>query len=715
MKRISLFAALIPLSLAAAPTTPTLETMFPRRADVFVDAPGVARLPLPPEVLAGVQPTLSDVRLLDSSGREIPYVIDDGGGSEPFQSRTVAPEVLDVTRERHFPDRIGPIRYEESFTIVIPPDPVEGHWSLVLRPDRREFVARVRVLDADGGLVVEGPLVRLDGLSRRLDTVALPPSGKDREVRVTIESRHGWLSPQLLLQSRSAESGPDELEVPLVLSKTSRERGVSVYELERPRGLVPGALRITTSTPWFDRKVEVWDEGAGRADSLLGSARVARVDAGILVAEERDVAIRDASGDRLLVRIADGDSPSLESVTFHAVVQRPALLFHAGPGSPAATLVFGGHRVRAPHYDLAAFALQPGELVTGPRKAAQPLFGGSAAGRARLGELRANPAWRETPSLGFAQRAGTEVDARRFSHRRSLAVKPSPEGLSRLRLVPEDAAIARPDLADLRVIDRQGLQWPYLLERDADREWRDLPAPEPFRDGRRSIYTLVLPVTPLAPDQIEIDSPVEFFDRAVRVRAQDEQGAERIAATSRLYRRAEDPRPVVLSLAGARVTALSIEVEDGDDAPLPLQVRVRIPVHDLYLVAPEGEYTVVLGDPSAEAARYELAHVRGVVLAAPSAAVDAGALEPNPRFRPRSRFAGPEGLQAGVWAALIVAIGVLLALTVRLVRSEQPAAASSAAPPPTGAPPAAPGASVPDAPPAPPASAPPSDAPPPPV
>ena len=152
MKRTSLLLVLVPLSLAAAPATPSLETLFPRRADVFVEAPGVSRLPLPPDVLAAVQPSLSDVRLLDPAGREIPYVID--GGPEAFHSRTVNPEVLDVARERHFPEPFGPIRYEERFTVVVPPDPVEGHWTLVLRPDRREFVARVEIADEDRKSVV---------------------------------------------------------------------------------------------------------------------------------------------------------------------------------------------------------------------------------------------------------------------------------------------------------------------------------------------------------------------------------------------------------------------------------------------------------------------------------------------------------------------------------------------------------------------------------
>lgn len=680
MKRLSMIVVLVPLSLAAAPAaSPSLDAMFPRRADVTVEGPGVSRLSLPPEVLSQVQPDLSDMRLLDGAGREIPFAIDGGGDAERWISTSVTPRVADFRREESRSE-LGPTLFTETTELLVPEPPPGGAWDLVFTPSQNEFVARVRV-DTVGTRVVvaDAPLVKLRSLARDHDRVSLPANAPE-VVRVTIESRDGFLSPRMELRSRSLGAEIDELEIPIAIARKERDLGASVYVLERPRGLVPGSLRIRTSTAVFDRPVAVWDEGAGRRESLLGSARIARVDAGGAVAEELEVELGPASGERLRVRITDGDSPALDRIDFTAVVRRPALLFfHDGS---SARLVFGGGRVRPPSYDLAALAPYPGETSTGVRAAAQPLFSGSAAKPARLSGLRANDAWLDTPSLGFAQRAGASIDSRRFSHRRELAVLPSEAGLSRLRLGAEEAAVARADLADLRVVDADGRQWPFLLEPHAEREWRELPRPEPIRDGRRSIYTLVLPVTPLSPDQLEIDSPVPFFDRAVRVKGMDEQGAERVLATSRLHRRAEDPRPVTIDIGSARVTALTIEVEDGDDAPIELEVRVRVPLHDLYLVAPKNDYTLLLGDPSGEAPRYELAHVRGVVLAAPSSTVDPGALEPNPRFKPRSRFAAADGLQAGVWVALLAAVAILLALTVRLVRTEEPVVAPPAASPP---------------------------------
>lgn len=705
MKRMSsLCLVLVPLSLAAAPAAPSLESMFPKRAEVYVGTPGIARLPLPPDVLAAAQPGLSDVRLLDPSGQEIPYVIDEGGPAHEGPAVTGRPEVLEVVRdagpvrEREF----APSRFLERYRLVIPADPDSGAWSIDVLPSRREFVAHARIRPAGGGATFEAPLFRLDSVPRARTSIALPPGPGPREIELLLETADGWLSPELSLRARGARDGADELDVTLAVARTIDDGDSTVYVLERPAGLRPGSLRLTSATPWFDRPVEVWDEGAGSGQALLGGGRVARVDTGLLVAEEHAVDLAPASGERLRVRIVDGDSPPLEAPTFHAVVASPALLFHASGASPAATLVFGGDRVRPPRYDLAALASRPGDFAKGAKLAAQPLFSGRFAERATLRDVRDNPAWRDSPALGFAQRAGAAVDARRHSHRRSLHVPDSRSGLARLRLHAGDAAIARPDLADLRVVDGGGKQWPFLLDARADREWADLPPPSAFRESRRSVYALALPVTPYAPDELEIDSPVEFFDRAVRIRAQDEEGSERIIATGRLHRRAEDPRPVSIALPGSRVTALSIEVDDGDDAPLPLEVRVRVPVHDVYVVAPAGDYTLFLGDPSSEAPEYELAKIRSVVLATPFAGIDAAALEANPRFRPRSRFSSDDGLQAGVWIALLAAIAVLLALTVRLVRAEP--AADAPAPPPPSTPPSAPPSS--DPPPAAPADPP---------
>ena len=74
------------------------------------------------------------------------------------------------------------------------------------------------------------------------------------------------------------------------------------------------------------------------------------------------------------------------------------------------------------------------------------------------------------PVLAFAMRPGADLDAAPYRHRRRLEVQPSPSGLAAVALPAADLALLRPDLADLRIVDEDGAQWPYLLRSEGRTE-----------------------------------------------------------------------------------------------------------------------------------------------------------------------------------------------------------------------------------------------------
>ena len=449
--------------------------------------------------------------------------------------------------------------------------------------------------------------------------------------------------------------------------------GRTVVELERPRGIVPDLLRIETGTGTFDRKVEVWDDGPGSADAALGSGRVFRVEALSFVGES-EVALRPARGDRLRVEIDDGDSPALESLAFAAVIRQPSLVFSlkgGRPGEAAGTLRFGGGRARPPRYDLAR--LLPRVGATGKRaEAAALLYDESVVRPATIGPVGSNPHYDGAPVLAFAMRPGAEIDQRVFSHVRELTVPATPEGLSRLRLEPEDLAVLRDDLADVRVAADGWLQWPYLLEREALTDFVALEIEGPRRSDGTSRYDLRLPVAPLQFDRVLLDTGAEYFDRAFRLEAQVGDEDDVVLARGRLVRPIGDPRPAGIDLSPARVESLRLIVEDGDDAPLEFHsVRVRVPLPALYLAAPEGRYSLLLGAPDQDAPRYELERVRDVVLAVRAVPIEAGPLEENRELSLKARLQG-QGYRQTVllWSVLIFAVIVLVFLTLRMARRE---------------------------------------------
>jgi hypothetical protein len=342
----------------------------------------------------------------------------------------------------------------------------------------------------------------------------------------------------------------------------------------------------------------------------------------------------------------------------------------AAEDAPAtATLRFGGGRAFRARYDVAA--MPPSLPAVGQRaQVAEALYDVSRLPAATLGAIVANPAYDPQPVLAWAQRAGAALDPRPWSHLREVAASPSAEGLSRLRLGVADLGVARPDLADLRIVDADRRQWAYLVERGAH-ETLALASEGPrTRDGV-STWTLTPPAAPATAEQITLEVGVPYFDRPFELAASlDDE--ERAIAVGRLARAAGDPRPVTIAFAATRFDRLELRVTDGDDAPLELaRVDARFPVPEIFFAAPAGSYSLLLGQPEAAAPSYDLERVRDVVLALRSAPAEAGALEPNAAYSAGARLAAGEGWQRVLlWVAIVILVAFLTILTLRLARRE---------------------------------------------
>ena len=663
-----------------------LRRLFPQEVEVSVDGGGLARLVLPPAVLQTCRPDLSDLRLFDAREKEVPYLVD-AGATRPAgleMTQRFEPKVLEVARteERR---KTGPPLRRERFEISLPDtDSKTGSWTLVLEPRAGEFVARIQVegIDAAGrveSLVREGSIFRLRG-ARAVEKLRLPlPAYRGARLRVALESESpDWLSPAVRLESAKRFELGGKADVPLEIVSRRSADGKTVIDLARPRGIVPDLLRIETTTPIFDRRVEVRDEGPSGAGGV-GTGSIFRVEAWIPVAEQ-EVAVRPARGDRLSVTIADGDSPALEQIAFVAVIRQPSLIFSAEAGRAGGafgTLRFGGGRARAPRYDLAGL-LPPVEAVAvGKRAEAAALLADRASIQAaRLGEIRPNAAYDGAPALAFAMHPGATIDRRLFSHLRTITVPESSEGLSRLRIEPDDLAVLGDNLADLRVADSQSRQWPYLVQREAGTELIQLAVEGPKSRDQVSRYALRLPVSSLRLDRLVLEPDAAFFDRGFILEAKSVEGKAATLARGRLVRAITDVNPAFVDFPAARVAALELVVEDGDDAPLELkEVRGRVSLPALFLTAPAGRYELLLGAPDQSPPRYELESVRDVVLAVQAAPIAAGPIEPNKELSLQARL-NEKGFRPTLllWASLGAAVLILVFLTLRLARRESSSA-----------------------------------------
>jgi hypothetical protein len=680
----SLSGLVLLLSLCgAAPAEGDLRKLFPRTAALETPAAqgSLWRLELPAPVLAACRADLSDLRLLDERGVQVPFVIDRGASLAGVRSvlRRVPAQLLGAQRhESRSVDR--PSVIEELYELRSPPPPpAGGAWQLVLETDAasflRQLVLQSGTLAAPGAELAQGSVFRLrDAHGERL-TVPLPKLGGERFlVRLTGEAPSA-LEPRWVFEAALGLPAERVARVPLLVKEQSRQGTRAHIQLQRPAGIVPSALRVETSTLAFDRHVVVSDRGQGSQPGSLGAGYVFRLPkptAAMAAAEssaleELELPLAAASGQWLEVNIEDGDSPALEGLAFSAVIHTPSLVFSLPTPSAGQRLqlYFGGGRVTAPRYDLV-------HLLERQR----PALGAERvdALAARLAAPLDNPLFDRTPVLAFALRAGAAVDGRQYARQRELTIASAPDGLARLALEAADLAALRPDLGDLRVADGSGQQWPYLLEPAQRVEPVALAVGDASR-APRSHRSLALPVSPLAPSALLLEPLDSYFDRPYRVFGEAEGGERSELASGYLRRQPGADGPLEIELRPARVRSLELEVEDGDNAPLRWQsVHARVPLPDLYVLAPPGAYRILLGNPAESPPHYDIESARELVLSVASLEQKPGPLIDNPSFRATSRLAAGDGpTHVALWGALVLAVAVLGSLTLRLARQgEQP-------------------------------------------
>lgn len=660
-----------------------LARLFPEEAEVTAPGPGLVRLPLPAAVLQASAPDLSDVRLFDRTGNEVPYLVDPGLPAGTVREERLAADarVLDVSREE-VPRDGAPSYTRETYRVALPDAaPAEGAaphaWTLVFDSARRRFVrdVEVRGVAADGSRTVLVPRASLVRLGQRLVDdleVALPPFDGD-ELVVTITGEEGaFLEPVLRFASARTIAPADALATPLAVRAQRREDGWTILEVDRPPGLVPARLALATGTPVLDRRVTVRDVAADGTTTPLGEGRVVRAlgAGGTPLAERLAIDLAPARGQRLRIAIEDGDSPPLADLAVTVLVSQPALLFAlppATPGERAGVLRFGGGRAFPPRYDVAALVADARVAVADPGRLPS----------ATLGPIRPNPAFDAGPLLEPVMRAGGAVDVDAWRWHRPIEVPSSPEGLVRVRLTAEDLAHASASRADLRVVDRDGRQWPFLVGPAVARDDVALGVERPRSVDGESRFRLVLPAAPLTVDRLVVEPARPVLDRPYRVVTTDDAGEERVLAQGRLVQDLRRPRPVAITFAATRVDDLELRFADGDDAPVELaRVATSLPAPDLLLAAPAGSYVLLAGNDDADAPRYELARARDVVRELKSVPASGPPGAQNPRWTGTPGGAGARRERLArifVWGAIVLAVVVLGALTLRVARRTPPA------------------------------------------
>ncbi len=658
--------SLVP-QLARAQEPPDVARLFSHEADVSTPGQGPYRVGLGPEVLAQCQPDLSDVRLYDASGREIPWLLDSAGRLPRGAAEVIASHsapALEATRGREGTPLTS---FRETYTLAAPEAaPARAEWNLVVDVRREAFVAAIRVVElVPGGAereLVSTSLYRMQAPTRERLRFAVPGT-TSANLRVELTGQDGFVEPLFRWEATRLVRGATTLTIPLEIAERRAEPGRTILVVTRPEGTIPDRLRFATSTSAFARVL--------RIDDLTStSGEIHRVPS-VRDAESLDVAVPPLRGATFTITIDDGDSRALEGLTVSAVVSQPSLVVF----EPASLLRFGGGRVRAPRYDL--------ELLSGSWMIDRLIDGSTTPTDAIVGPARPSPGWDPAPALAFLHRPGVVVSPTEYRFVAPLSVETAPEGASRFLLSPAALSALDEDRADLRIVDAQARQWPFLM---TARPSMTIPlAISPAaRDGDETRYALRLPVERANLTELRLVADAELISRRARVVGIDARGDEVTLGSGVLEHAPGQAEPMSVSLSGLRVSELALLVEDGDESPLAFSsIEARLETSEIFLIAPPGSYRMLLGNEAANAPAYDIERARGLLIAIPPAAAMLGPLARNPEFHEPGLIEAAGTQTVALWLVLVLAVLVLGALTLRASRDpaeETPSPARGDAP-----------------------------------
>lgn len=664
--RGGLAAAAAALLLIATPSAQQAVTdRFAFERPVETSGTGPRRLAVDVPLLTGAQASLADLRLFDSTGAAVPYLL-----------------LRSPVRQRQWTDgKVMPISatekasgFEADFQTA---QSIDGIRVAGIRPP---FLKRV-VLEGSGDrehwttLVAEGTLFDLpdEGL-RQIDLDF--PSGSYRYVRVMWDDRNSGRVPvPSAVQARrlTGTVPPPPLTVRLAAEPRGSEPGRSRYRVKLPAPHLP----ITAVDVIVPPDVHVFRQAAIRESRLagldvqpadLGRARLTQVAHDGVVAGAMRIAIEAPSEPEISLVIEDGSNPPLDVRGVAIVFDDLPWIYFEAPGGPVVAR-FGNPSAAAPSYDLEA--VRSGVRI-------ETVAGASWGTPRRI----TSPA--DTTAAVPIPDTGPFLDPNLFTVRR--AIPGGPPGLVALIVDADALAHSRGptgQFADLRIVDDSNRQVPYVIERRDEPlemavsiERRDRGLSERSSDAprTRSDYLVRLPYKDLPSAQLVIETSARLFQRAVELsverladRTHRAAWREVIATTAWSHlERDEAASALVLSLPQVEGDVW-LSIDEGDNSALPLTgARLLLPSYRVrFYRRPEAALRLVYGRSDLAAPRYDLALLAPQVLGVEAQELSAAPAPPD-AARARAEFIS----RRTFWIFLSTAVLVLLGLIVRLARKE---------------------------------------------
>jgi hypothetical protein len=470
---------------------------------IDVPATGLVRVNVPLETLDAARPDLADVRIADSAGREVPYLID-----------------------RPMPRRESALRSQELRTAL---EPTATRITLttgtksVLKgvtfetPLGVEFIKAMGVEGSHDGatwlqLATDKPIFRM--ASGAANPSVSFPEGVWEFLRLTIDNSRTAAVPFTGVLLAVAETNAPAEPFPLTIKTRDESSGVTRLSLDLgAMNLTVASLGIETTDPLFVRPITIAVPELANdniSEQTLCTGSVYRVDFNGKVESQLEIPI-DAQihGRELIVLIDNGDSPPLLINGVHGSRRVTHLLFFARE-TGRYQLLSGNSQCAAPRYDLSELdeQLKNAEAIEG-----------------RAESLVANADYRQPDNLAALPLTGAKIEVTAWKFRKSIQL--SKPGAQQIELDPDVLVGAALDLRDLRIVvaDRQ---LPFLLERPSISRSLPLASAEAsdVKKPRLSRWSLKLPQAGIPITRITCAADSALFQRELRLweEATDDRG-----------------------------------------------------------------------------------------------------------------------------------------------------------------------------------------------
>lgn len=644
--------------LVALPAGAGTFSSWQYRQELSLLGPGLIKLDLPPDTLDAARPEFEDLRIVDPSGGEVPYLIERGSATGKVSREakslrmSLGKDSTVLTLETGLANPLDGIALTTAAETFIKGAQVDGstdgkHWRTLAR-----------------GL----PIFRQrTGISQ----LQLPfPAGTWPFLRVTVDDRRS--PPVAFTDARVQVAARDPIPpVPVEVRITERMEGPGETRLMLDLGaahLRLTALRIDSPDPLFTRHAAVAArqvEGDVIRERTLAEGAIFRIALpGRPVSSQLTIPGEFTTPSRvLLLRIRNEDSPPLQIAAVHGERRPVYIIFMARQGGPHAILT-DNRLAPAPRYDLASLGLD---------------FKAAATTPIRPSAIGSNPDFHPGDAVPQASAPGPALDVSAWSYRKP--VQTTGAGMQELELDLDVLSRALPSLADLRLMSH-GRQLPYIFEQTS--MTRALvphvaPADDP-RKPKLSRWAMTLSHRNLPLTRLVCTTATPLFRREVSLseEATDARGSKQprhLGRATWVRTPEQHSQELSLPLASRPTTeTLFLETDNQDNPPITLeQCKLFYPVWRIHFPTASEAY-LYYGNRRAELPRYDLSLISAQVLTVEQAPASLGAEE-------RSGNAGwPERMplmwRGGIllWTSLAVVVVGLLVIISRLLPKPPPPA-----------------------------------------